>query len=102
MIWTCAQALEEMLDHHSLADVWWGARIIDAWPYVVGQRYAEGARPFLEKSDLHRRGLLTVAVKSSVWMQEMSFLDIAGRLNHELGRSLVQTVRFEVREVLPT
>jgi formylmethanofuran dehydrogenase subunit B len=101
LILTCAQAIEDALARRGLGDVWWGARVLDAWPYVVGRRYAEAARPFLEKSPLEERGLLTVAVRSSAWVQELSFLSLAERLNHQLGRTLVRTVRFEVREVLP-
>lgn len=101
MILTCAQAIEEALQGRGLGDVWWGARVLDAWPYAVGRRYAEAARPVLEKSPLQERGLLTVAVRNSAWVQELSFLNIADRLNHQLGRALVRTVRFEVREVVP-
>lgn len=101
MIHSCAQAIEEALGRRGLGDLWWGARILDAWPYAVGRRVARSARPFLEKCDLERRGLLTVAVKSSAWVQELSFLNIADRMNHELGRAVIRAVRFEVREELP-
>jgi hypothetical protein len=100
VIRTCADAIEEVLRGRGLSDVWWGVRVLEAWPFVVGARYAERARPLLEKSQLGERGLLTVVVQSSVWIQELSFLSIADRLNRELGERLVRTVRFEVREGL--
>jgi hypothetical protein len=101
LIINCADAIEEALVRRGLGDVWWGARLLDAWPYAVGQRFAETTRPILEKSPLQEKGLLTVAVKSSAWVQELSFLSIADRLNHELGRAVVRTVRFEICKVLP-
>lgn len=97
----CAQAIEDVLRRRGLGRLWWGMRIRDAWPYAVGTRYAEAAQPLLERSDLEERGLLVVAVRNSAWMHELSFLDIAERLNHELGAALVRKVRFEVREALP-
>lgn len=98
---TCAQAIEEVLQRRGLGEVWWGAQVLDAWPHVVGRRYAEWAQPVIEKSPLQERGLLTVAVRNSAWAQELSFLNIADRLNQQLGQALVRTVRFEVRKVLP-
>lgn len=101
MICTFAHAIKETLDRYGLHDVWWGSRILGAWPHAVGQRVARKARPFLEKCDLEQRGLLTVAVPSSAWMQELSFLNIADRINRELGGTVVRKVRFEVRKELP-
>jgi len=101
MLVGCAQAIEEALHERGLHDVWWGARVLNAWPAAVGTRNADAARPVLEKSHLHERGLLTIAVRSSSWVQELSFLNIAERLNRELGQALIRIVRFEVREALP-
>ena len=101
MITSLAEALEDALERRGYGDTWWGLRILDAWPYVVGTRFAEATRPLLEKSPLQECGLLTIAVKNSAWVQELSFLNIADRLNHELRRALVRTVRFEVRRELP-
>lgn len=97
MIYSCAEAVQEALLGRGLGDLWWGARVVDAWPHVVGSRFAEKATPLLEKSALSERGLLTVAVPNSAWLQELSFLDIAGRMNDQLGHKLVLSVRFEVR-----
>ncbi len=98
MICTVEEAVEEVLSRRGLADVWWGARILDAWPRIVGVLYAQGAEPVLERSALHEKGLLIVGVRSSALMHTLSFLDIAGRLNQELGKRLVHKVRFELRE----
>ena len=99
MIYSCAQAIEEALGRRGLGDVWWGAQLLAAWPTVVGHRYAAAATPLIEKSPLSERGLLTIAVRSSAWVQELSFLNLAERLNHQLGRNVVRAVRFEVCEV---
>ena len=101
MITTFERAIEEALERRGLDDVWWGARVLDAWPYVVGERFAQTTRPLLEKSPLHEKGLLTIAVRTSSWVQELSFLNIATRLNRELGKPLVRTVRFEIGKVAP-
>jgi predicted nucleic acid-binding Zn ribbon protein len=101
LIGTLAQAIEAALARRGLGDLWWGARVLDAWPHVVGSRCAEAARPNLDKSPLRERGLLTVAVRNSAWMQELSFLNLTERLNDALGQAVVRTVRFELREVLP-
>lgn len=99
MIYSCEQAVREALLGRGLGNVWWGARILEAWPHAVGLRFAEKAQPILEKSPLHERGLLTVAVPNSAWLQELSFLNIGDRMNEALGTSLVREVRFEIREV---
>jgi hypothetical protein len=96
-----AEALEGVFERCGYDHLWWGLRVLEAWPHAVGTRFAEVSRPILEKSPLLENGHLTVAVKTSVWMQELSFVDIAARLNHELGQSLVRTVRFDVRNEFP-
>jgi len=101
LITTFAEAVEGALERRGLGDIWWGARVLEAWPHVVGTRYAKRSRPFLDKSALHERGLLTIAVQNSSWMHALSFLDIADRMNDELGKKLIRKVRFELREVLP-
>lgn len=97
MIYTCEQAVREALHRRGLDDVWWGAQILDAWPHVVGLRFAEKSQPVLEKSAIRERGLLTVAVPNSTWLHELSFLNIADRMNDALGSRLIRKVRFEVR-----
>lgn len=99
MICSVGQAVEEALSRRGLADLWLGSQILEAWPYVVGVRYARRAQPLLERSALHEKGFLTVGVETSVLMHALSLLDIAGRLNQELGKRLVHKVRFELCEV---
>lgn len=97
MLHTLAEAVRGALAQRGLDAVWWGAAILDAWPHVVGTRYAERAQPILERSDLLDKGLLVVGVANSAWMQELSFLDVGARLNDALGRRLIRQVRFELR-----
>lgn len=91
------EAVEGALQLRGLQDIWWGAAILEAWPHVVGLRYAERATPILAKSPIAERGLLTVAVPHPTWTHQLSFLNIADRLNERLGRRMVRQVRFEVQ-----
>lgn len=92
-----ADVVQEFLQHQRLDDIWWGAKILDAWPHVVGSRFAAKAQPLLEKSPIQERGLLTIAVPNSAWLHELSFLNIGDRMNDALGRRVIRHVRFELR-----
>lgn len=58
------------------------ARVQEAWPAVVGRALGEGAQPVAE-----RRGVVTVACRSSVWAQELQLFsdELLGRLNEALA-----------------
>ena len=101
MISGLAKALEGALHQRGVGDIWWGARILEAWPHVVGARFAKRSKPVLDRSSLQEKGLLIVAVQGSSWIHALSLIDVAGHLNHQLGKPLVRKVRFELREVLP-
>ena len=62
-------------------------RIWLVWERVVGDKIAAQAQPVT-----FRDGILTVAVASAPWMQQLNFLkaDICARLNRELGDTLVK------------
>jgi predicted nucleic acid-binding Zn ribbon protein len=60
-----------------------------AWDAAVGRQIAGKARPVG-----FRDGILTVAVASAPWMQQLTFLKrgMIERLNERLGRDLVQEI----------
>lgn len=59
------------------------------WDAVVGEQIAARARPVS-----FRDGVLTVAVASAPWMQQLSFLKtgMIEKLNERLGRELVRDI----------
>jgi predicted nucleic acid-binding Zn ribbon protein len=59
------------------------------WDAIVGPTLGRHARP-----QRLRRGVLSVAVDSPEWMQELQFLkhDIRERLNARLGRTVVREI----------
>jgi predicted nucleic acid-binding Zn ribbon protein len=59
------------------------------WDAIVGPTLARHARP-----QRLRRGVLSVAVDSAEWMQEVQFLkhELCERLNARLGRQAVREV----------
>jgi predicted nucleic acid-binding Zn ribbon protein len=66
------------------------ARIQRAWPAAVGDVIAAECEPVAE-----RAGVVTVACRSSVWAQELSFMapDLVERLNAALGAPRVTELR---------
>jgi len=66
------------------------ARIQRAWPDVVGEVIAAETEPVAE-----RGGTVTVACRSAVWAQELTFMapDLVERLNAALGSSRVSELR---------
>lgn len=94
-----AEVLQEFLHDQGLDEVWIGAAVMEVWPEVVGARYAARVEPIFARSAIEERGLLTVAVPNSAWMHEVSFLNIADRLNRALGGQRIKQVRFEVRGI---
>ena len=98
MLCSLGEAVSAALEQRGLDDLWWGARVLEAWPYAVGTRCARRAEPLLERSALQERGLLVVGVQNSSWMHQLSFLDIPALLNDQLGKPLVRKVRLELKE----
>jgi predicted nucleic acid-binding Zn ribbon protein len=68
-------------------------RIWDVWEAAVGADVARRSQPLSL-----RRGQLTVAVSSSSWMQQLSFLrdSIRDAVNRALGEEAVQDVRLRM------
>jgi len=68
-------------------------RIWDIWEEAVGPRIAERAQP-----ETLRNSVLVVAVSSSVWMQELSFLKqkILDRLQQKLAPGTIKDIRFKL------
>jgi hypothetical protein len=91
MISSLRQLLAGALGSAGLAttsDLW---QLAEAWSATLGARIARKATPVRLV-----RGELVVAVADAVWRQELALLtsDIAARLNHALGREVVQRIRL--------
>ncbi len=69
-------------------------RVWTLWPDVVGPEIARRSAPVTL-----RRGLLTVAVTSSAWVQQLSFLRerVRRALNEALGADRIREIRFRVQ-----
>ena len=70
------------------------ARVQRAWPDVVGPAIAAECEPVSE-----RGGTVTVACRSAVWAQELTFMapDLAERLHAALGAPQVRELRCRAR-----
>jgi hypothetical protein len=66
--------------------------IWQVWPAAVGKQIAGRARPVAI-----RDGILTVAVTSAPWMQQLTFLKkgIIEKLNTSLGEDLVRDIQLK-------
>lgn len=70
-----------------------GARAVEEWPRLVGERVARHSRAVGFQD-----GTLRVEVEGSAWMQELGFLrrDLIRKVNQALGSNIVRDVRFVV------
>jgi predicted nucleic acid-binding Zn ribbon protein len=70
------------------------AQVQRVWPRVVGAAIAAECEPVSE-----RAGTVTVACRSAVWAQELTFMapDLVERLNAALGGSQVTELRCRTR-----
>ena len=68
-------------------------QIWELWDQAVGEGIAQNAKPGAFKD-----GTLLVHVSSSVWLQQMRFIqqDLHANLNRALGRPLVKELRFKI------
>jgi hypothetical protein len=73
-------------------------QIVGRWRELVGERIAARTRPRGRKD-----GVLTVAVASASWLNELSFLrtDLVARINEILGEGWVRSVRLVAGPVQP-
>lgn len=71
-----------------------GARVISAWPAVVGPEIARHTQGFALRDDRE----LVVFVDGPAWANELSLMaeDLMLRLNEHLGEKTVRTIRFTV------
>jgi hypothetical protein len=96
------QPLSDILEKHSkpfrFAQGVLEYRLRLAWNQALGNTIAQQAQPLRLA-----RGLLTVAVRSSVWVQELQMMapEILDRLRqHRVGRA-VEKIRFRIGSVEP-
>ena len=87
-----ADLLGESLNGSVLAERLRDAEIWRIWPDVVGPAIAPRARPLRIIN-----GVLTVAVSSGPWMQELRFLSgmLKQKLNDRLGSMVVSDILFK-------
>jgi len=69
-----------------------------AWDTAVGRQIAAKARPVS-----FRDGILTVAVASPPWMQQLNFLkkEIADKVNARLGEELIRDIYLKAGQPQP-
>jgi hypothetical protein len=67
------------------------AKAIAFWDDIVGDNIAKNARPFRV-----RKGILYVAVKSSVWASELQMMEpeIRKKINEYLNNDVIKELRF--------
>ncbi|MFO7752132.1 MAG: DUF721 domain-containing protein [Desulfobacteraceae bacterium] len=70
--------------------------IWEHWDEAVGPAVSGNAKP-----GAFNKGTLIVNVSSSVWMQQLRFLekDIRSKLNRLLGKELVKSIRFKIAKL---
>jgi len=68
------------------------------WDAAVGRQVAATARPVS-----FRDGILTVAVSSAPWMQQLTFLkrNMVDKLNEQLGRPLIRDIYLKAGPPTP-
>ena len=66
------------------------------WEDAVGSRIASHAQPVA-----FREGVLTVAVDSSPWLQQLNFLkrDLIAKVNEKLGSEMVQSITLKAGKI---
>jgi len=70
--------------------------IWDIWDLALGNPIAQNAKP-----DAFNNGLLQVTVSSSVWIQQLKFLEkeMVASLNAKLNTPLITKLRFKIGEI---
>jgi hypothetical protein len=71
-------------------------RLQQEWQAALGERIAAQCYP-----RRLRDGVLTVVVRNSTWLNELSFLraDIMRQVNQRMGRGVVHKLQFEVGKI---
>lgn len=72
-------------------------QIWEIWDLVLGSPIAQNAKP-----DTFKNGQLQVIVSSSVWIQQLKFLEkeMIANLNSRLDRPLITHLRFKIGRIL--
>jgi len=72
-------------------------KIWDVWDQAVGKPIAMNAKP-----DSFKEGILVVKVSSSVWIQQLKFLEqeMIVNINKKLDLGLVKQLRFKIGKIL--
>jgi hypothetical protein len=86
-----ARALPQVLQQMNLGERLREGRIMDLWPEVVGPTVAERSRPVK-----CRDGVLTVAVSSSVWLQQLTMMrqEIVRLFAERIGKGAITEISF--------
>lgn len=94
MVIRVREALESSLRQSGIVRKVRRAQAVDVWPEVVGRAAAD-----VSTATSCKDGVLFVAVKNSMWANELSLLktDIIRKLNQRLGRGTIIDIRFQAR-----
>lgn len=86
-----SKALPQILQQLNLGERLREGRIMDLWADVVGPTVAERSRPVK-----CRDGILTVAVSSSVWLQQLTMMrrDIVRMFAERIGPQAITDIQF--------
>ncbi len=89
-----SKSLPQVLQQMNLGERLREGRIMDLWPEVVGPAVAERSRP-LKCHD----GVLTVAVSSSVWLQQLTMMrqEIVRLFAERIGKGAITEISFTAR-----
>lgn len=70
--------------------------IWDIWDLALGNPVAQNAKP-----DSFKNGLLQITVSSSVWIQQLKFLEkeMIANLNTQLNTPLITKLRFKIGKI---
>lgn len=90
--------LDRWLDHNAESKKITQYTIHDRWVELVGERLATHTSP-----RALRKGVLTVMVDNSAWLNELSFMraDLVRQINSGLGKRLVMGIRMFAGKVDP-
>jgi hypothetical protein len=86
-----SRSLPLVLQQMNLGERLREGRIMDLWPEVVGPTVAERSRPVK-----CRDGVLTVAVSSSVWLQQLTMMrqEIVRLFGERIGKGAITEIKF--------
>jgi hypothetical protein len=93
---TIKSIIEDVFRKQNLESKLRDYHVFDYWEEVVGTRVARHTRPkrFQDR-------ILWVVVDSTVWMQQLAFLEgkIREKLNQAVGSQTVERIRFQIGEL---